>query len=111
MTAAVFVSRPADIRRATARYAARCGQCRSEIRVGDVIGQPQVRNRSGGREFGGWYCVECASRITEELAAQYPRDAQGRLRSGIPYLSAADSDASISRARQVRERHSTGGAR
>lgn len=44
-----------------AKFVSACGQCRNIIRIGDSLGQPVAKNRSGGNRFAStWYCAKCA---------------------------------------------------
>lgn len=44
-----------------AKFESKCGQCRNAIHIGDDLGQPTARNRSGGNRFAStWYCEKCA---------------------------------------------------
>jgi len=82
---------------ARARFKARCGQCRAEIRVGDQIARPETKNAVGGRAYVTFcLCPACATDV-EELG-----DEGGR------YLTYADREADQARrapiARRMQER-------
>ena len=80
------------MRQITAKRAGHCPQCKGPIAAGDDIGQPEVKNRAGGRMFAGlWYCSPCATDLEE-------------LGPGLPYIDQRARDADVERLAPVNAR-------